>query len=192
MEKVETFFKNITTDDNDYHRLVNQIKDLFFGSKSIYFLHGSGNNGKSVLLQLVRNVIEQNIGEHSYVNVPQDLIIQGHSNYFGNYMSHVANAKYLNVNELDDYQNISIGTLKELTGGDSIFHNGRVLNSQPKKIIITSNINPEYYLENHNNEAGFLHRLSVIPFNKAIDNPDHQFCDDILNNHIQGSVQPIV
>src|SRR5437660_5268613 len=61
MDKVEQFFRNISNSDDDYGRLVGQVKDILFGEKPIHILYGDGSNGKTSLVNVLTNILDDKI-----------------------------------------------------------------------------------------------------------------------------------
>lgn len=169
MDKIQLFFKNISTDENDFRRLVTQIKELVLGNDGgVYFFYGNGNNGKS----MVMNLVKEALNDDSFRRISFSSITEGSD--ISDIISVLDDQNYrcLEVVETDEIdKRIDIKIIQNLTSG-----------SYPRKIIFMTNMNPSNYIGEIADTA-FSNKVKIIQFKKVIDNPNNDFCMEIINNY---------
>ena len=178
MNEIEQFFRNMSVDDSDYQRLIEQLKEVLFGQKSIHVFYGTGKNGKTSIIKLFSNILENKV-----VALPSNAI---HSSNIDNiYIPYIKNKEYLVIRDLNDLM-VNSTALNLLTNGFSTQYRKPYTNNwnqvqiTPKQIIIETNLNPNGSPLTNNNQIA--EKANIIVFNKIIQNSDFNLVDDIVNN----------
>lgn len=127
-----------------------------------FFLHGSGSNGKSTVLNVVREII----GGYGLQTQPEVLMARKGVNPSGPTpeLARLAGPRFVVANETEDGQRFAESLVKQLTGGDAI--TARVLHGEPFDFI------PQFKLwlaGNHKpiirgDDYGIWRRIILLPF----------------------------
>lgn len=197
--RFKRFLNQILNNDID---LINYIQKMFgyFLSGSIreqklFVFWGDGNNGKSLLLEIFRDIVGD------YISNAQMETFQATNKSSSNASSDLArlsNARVVTVNETNEGIRLNEGLVKQLTGGDPI--TARFLfcpefEFVPKfKIVMVTNHKPIIT----GTDNGIWRRIVLIPFSVTIPEQDIDKdlkekllleADAILNWFIEGALK---
>lgn len=165
--KFVKFLEDITKGDGELKRLLKQIVGYTLSSrnnmKKLFLLYGKGDTGKSIMLDLITNLI----GEENVCNV--ELSYLDDKKYLAELFG-----KMLNVcQELPDSGIKDTGTIKALVNDtDKVIC--RPLYKQPFsfynkcKIICATNNLPSLDNKSYIDNSAFFNRIVVIPFENVI------------------------
>jgi putative DNA primase/helicase len=138
----------------------------------LFFLYGTGANGKSVFINTVAAIL----GDYA-ATAPVELFLTTRNEQHPTALAHLQGARFVVATETDSGENWSEAKIKRLTGGDKIaarFMRGDFFEFTPNfKIMIAGNHVPNL---SHVDEA-FRRRLHLVPFTVTIP-PDER--DDRL------------
>ena len=190
MNKIKTYFKNLSTDEDDYQRLLHDIQEMLSNKdKSLIFLTGEGNSGKSYLTKLLSKYLDETY------QIPENYLYKHCSKIqrqIDHEMEDIAKSKFLLFdNELQNIDKISFSKMKEITGNDEFYarkkysKQPKIVASQVKKLIFVANKSMNPYFEGHG-DPGMWRRIKLIPFKSTFynDDPDDELIEDICQNHI--------
>ncbi len=157
-EEIDDFFAKLFPDEVQRNYMWRLLASCLKGKndeEKLYNWHGSGGNGKSILVELMRITF----GDYAGCLSPTVLTSrEGHE------FNTIRNKRFIFMSERDDNEPLNHALIKQLTGQDYImFHD---LNQNPVNMKITGKI---MYLCNTLNrinscDMGTWRRLSVIPF----------------------------
>lgn len=197
--RFKQFLNQILNNDVD---LINYIQKMFgyFLSGSIreqkmFVFWGDGNNGKSLLLEIFRDIVGDYIS-----NAQMETFQSGNksSSNASSDLARLSNARVVTVNETNEGIRLNEGLVKQLTGGDPI--TARFLfcpefEFTPKfKIVMVTNHKPIIT----GTDNGIWRRIVLIPFSVTIPNKDIDKdlkekllleADAILNWFIEGTLK---
>ena len=129
------------------------------GAQCLFFLHGSGANGKSVFLETVKYLL----GEYG-LSTPMDTFTVHQRSSIPNDVARMAGARFVAVSETADGQRLNEPLVKDLTGGDTIaarFLHKEFFDFRPQfKLWIRGNHKPQI----RGSDEGIWRRLHLIPF----------------------------
>ncbi|MEG3029480.1 MAG: phage/plasmid primase, P4 family [Oscillospiraceae bacterium] len=161
----------------------------------MFFLYGSGANGKSTFLEVVRDIL----GDYAMNTQAETLMMRERSS--GGARSDIARlkgARLVTTSETEEGAALNEGLVKQLTGGDSItarFLYGKDFEFRPEfKIIMATNHKPKI----KGTDNGIWRRVRLVPFEVSIpaDKQDRnlstklkQELSGILNWAIEGTVK---
>lgn len=154
--------------------LCNSVIDLLgycltgdVGEQKIFLIHGPGQNGKSVLLELIRNML----GDYGQVMDFETLLQTDKSGARAD-IARMVGARFISASEANPGVKWDEAAVKQLTGGDRL--NARHLFKDPfefdptHKIICAVNHLPEIT----GNDYSIWRRTIVIPFEVTIPNSE--------------------
>ena len=144
--------------------------------EQIFFIfHGAGANGKSVLVNLLSNILGNQIGE-----LAQDALLEKRS--LNQTLIQVMDARIAVVNETNDEDKLNSGLVKAISGGDTIKVRGMYqahisMKAKFKLLFITNKIPLIDW-----SDAAMLRRVRIIPFNRifAPEEQDKTLLDKLL------------
>lgn len=179
MDKVERLFKDRSESSTDCDRLVKQVKDILVGDKLVHILFGHGNNGKTALLCIFKNIFKDKA-----FHLPFESLCS--SELDNSYIPYIIDSEYIIIIG-NEHDSINPDIIKKLSTGfvcqyrKPYTNNWSQVSIKPKKIIIETITNPVDSVFTKNNELQSI--TNIINFNKVIENQDWQFFDDVSNNH---------
>jgi putative DNA primase/helicase len=138
---------------------------------AIFF--GFGQNGKSVLLEIIKYVLSQ-----FATTTPADTLLQRRSDQT-NDIAALEGVRFVSAIETDEGQALAEGRVKSLTGGDEIvcrklFEEFRTFT--PKfKLSLATNAKPRVL----GTDNGIWRRLLLIPCRAEVTNPDRQLFEKL-------------
>jgi P4 family phage/plasmid primase-like protien len=144
---------------------------------TIFFLYGSGANGKSTLLEIMKIFY----GDY-FRKANSNLFTKKRNNSIDNDIARLHNARFVALSETEKGQIINESFLKELTGGDTI--TSRMLYREFEEFDPTSKF---WIAGNHKpiirgNDEGVRRRIIIIPFAKHFPNEQQESREKLLNS----------
>ncbi|MCW3059910.1 MAG: primase, partial [Capsulimonas sp.] len=135
------------------------------GAQCLFFLHGSGANGKSTLISTLLALL----GEYGMQAAPDMLIAKDRSGGGpNNEIAGLIGMRLVATTEVDDGKRVAEGLVKQLTGGDRIrarFLHQEYFEFTPAfKIWFAANHKPQIRGADH----GVWRRIKMIPFTETI------------------------
>lgn len=193
------FLNEIFNSDVD---LINYVQKMFgyFLSGSIreqklFIFWGNGNNGKSLLLDIFREIMGDYI---SNAQMETFQVSKRNSSNASSDLARLSSARMVTVNETNEGIRLNEGLVKQLTGGDSItarFLYATEFEFVPKfKIVMVTNHKPIIV----GTDNGIWRRIVIIPFSVIIPDSDIDIdlkdklmleADAILNWFIEGALK---
>ncbi len=174
--EVQDFFVKIFPDKSLREYFLDTIASIFEGGnsqKKIYFWTGVGDNGKSVMQNMIMKLFGEEYGGYAK-KLPTSLFTgkRTQSSSAAPELARIGNGeRWLMAQEPDKTEVFNIGVCKELSGNDTFYARG--LYSEGKeiqpmfKIAIVCNDPPVV----PDNDKAFWNRIRLIPF-------ESKFCDD--------------
>lgn len=97
--------------------------------RQAYFLWGFGNNGKSTLLTILREVLGQ-----LFISIPTSALTGQDSNHYA--LANIAHARFYHVLELKDKDKLEAETIKMLTTGEKTKITVRQIYQAPREVLV--------------------------------------------------------
>ena len=136
-------------------------QDHLYLTEDFLVHHNCGGNGKSKIIELFELAFGDYCGKLSVTNVTQK---RPASNACTHELLKNKGKRFVTLQEPDDDEQIHVGAMKELTGGDKIQTRGlfkEPIEFKPQwKIVMTSNVLPEV----SSNERGTWRRIRVTEY----------------------------
>jgi P4 family phage/plasmid primase-like protien len=124
------------------------------------FLHGEGENGKSVFSEVLHTVL----ADYAVAGDPSMLMATGHVKDIANDIAQLRGARLCIMNETSEGQKFNEQKLKNMTGGDTLrgeFKYKEAFNFQPThKLVLRGNHKPEI----SGRDKGIWRRVQLVPF----------------------------
>ncbi len=146
----------------------------------LFFLHGTGANGKSTLV----NAIKEILGDHAQGCAADTLMVK-QAGTATNDIAKLRGSRVVISPETEEGRRMAETTVKQLTGGDTI--SARFLFGEYFEFIPTFKI---WIIGNHKpvirgNDYGIWRRIMLIPFNQIIpeDERDHRLPEKLRGEH---------
>lgn len=131
-----------------------------------FFLYGSGNNGKSTFLDVIRDIC----GDYAINIQPETLMIKPNSSGANSDIARLRGARFVTSTEPNEGVRLNEGLLKQLTGGDVVTARklyGNEFEFLPEfKLWIATNHKPII----RGTDKGIWRRIHLIPF--TVDIPE--------------------
>jgi putative DNA primase/helicase len=129
----------------------------------LFFLYGTGSNGKSVFL----NTIKGMLGSYAMQIEAKSLMVKN-SDSVNNDIARIKGARFVAANEGEDNQRLAEGFIKTLTGSDPV--TARFLHAEYFTFVPTCKI---FFSSNHKPrikgiDEGIWRRIRMIPFHVTI------------------------
>ena len=171
-EGLDDFIKKVLPNDDVRDYTLRFLSSCLSGEvreEKFYFWTGSGSNGKSKITEL----IDHTLGEYSK---PMDVSFlttkRGSSSSASPELERVRYARFVSMSEPERDDQIYVGKLKQITGGDKMTSRGLFKDTtefKPQfKIILMCNDLPKLA----GNDGGVHRRIEVVDFiSKFIENP---------------------
>lgn len=136
---------------------------------ALVFFHGTGGNGKSVLLNLWLWIM----GEYG-TSAPMSLFTEQKNESHPTELAGLRGARLVVANETEEGRRWAESRIKSMTGGDPItarFMRGDFFTYTPQfKVIIAGNHRPRF----RNPDEAIRRRLHLVPFLQQFPNPDRE------------------
>ena len=144
-------------------RLAGYCLTGFATEQEVYFLYGSGANGKSVFV----NALMDAMGDYA-ATAPSEVLMMTHNPQHSTSIAALRGARLVAVSEVEDGSRWAESKLKELTGGTPIkarFMRQDEFTFMPQlKLVISGNHKPRL----RNVDESMKRRLRLVPFTKCI------------------------
>jgi len=150
----------------------------------LFILYGTGRNGKSTLLDVVRGLL----GDYA-MRVPTETLMARRGESIPNDIARLKGARFVFANETDDGRRLSEALIKDITGGDTIsarFMRGEWFDFKPEfKVWLATNHRPTI----RGTDNAIWDRIRLIPFDQRI--PDAEQ-DHELGNRLRDELPGIL
>jgi putative DNA primase/helicase len=150
----------------------------------LFFLHGTGSNGKSTLIETARSLL----GEYAQ-RTPTDTLLAKRENAIPNDVARLRGARFVSAVETEEGKRLAEALVKDLTGGDTIaarFMRGEWFDFKPSfKIWLGTNHKPVI----RGTDNAIWNRIRLIPFTVTI--PENEQ-DPQLANKLQAELPGIL
>jgi putative DNA primase/helicase len=165
----KSFLARVLDHDEDLIRYIQKAAGYTLtgdtSEKCFFFLHGSGNNGKSIFIETLTRVL----GPYAKQLDVESLMLQKNNPQGpSNDLAALKGARMVVSSETEDGRQLSESKIKRLTGGDTItcrFLNKEFFSYMPEfKIWIAGNHRPEI----KGTDEGIWSRVHLIPFEVCI------------------------
>jgi len=198
---IESFFQDIMLDDNDMVRYL----QTFLGysmtghireQKFVVFWGELGSNGKSVLIELLRTVLEE---KKYYATLSGDSLLKNRRSSPGSATPHLMplfGARIAIVDESDKAVKLNEGMIKRITGNKTctvrpLYKSEFTFEMMAQPILVT-NFRPDI-----SNDTALHRRLILIPFDAVFkdkeeydaDNPKHRIKDKRKQEKLENNIQ---
>lgn len=186
-EKFKNFISSIMCDDKENIEYLQKILGYCISgetkSQAFFIFWGNGSNGKSLLLKLLKRVLNK-----AYKTANKKIFISN-SKDNGAELCDIKNARLLTFSESKKHESLNDDVIKMITGNDEI--TARALYKDPisftliSKIILCTNHKPSF----DGTDKAMIRRIQYLPFNaRFIDKPknnneyliDRDLEDDLL------------
>lgn len=165
--KFVTFIDQVTGGDNDLARYLQRVVGYSLTGRTteqcLFFLYGSGANGKSTFLNLVKELLGADFAQQT----PSETLMAKRSPAT-NDLARLAGIRVVVANEVEDGSLLAEALVKQMTGGEAIsarFHYQEYFEFTPKfKLFIAGNHKPVI----RGRDEGIWRRIRLIPFEVAI------------------------
>lgn len=144
--------------------------------QSFYFLHGNGRNGKTTLVEIIKNLLGTYAGCLDKSFLKNYSSRRNKSNFF-----HLMSKRFMSINEFEGNDNLNESAIKQLTGGDTI-------SFEFNKEVHECKLNAKFFCLTNNlpkcTDGGLsmARRIKVIPFNNEFStNADLTLQDKLAN-----------
>lgn len=138
----------------------------------MFILHGTGRNGKSTLLEVVRALL----GDYA-MRTPTSTLMTKRGEGIPNDIARLKGARFVSASESEDGRRLAESLIKDLTGGDTIsarFLRAEFFDFRPEfKVFLATNHKPGI----RGTDDGIWDRVRLIPF-------DVRILDDQLDPHL--------
>lgn len=129
----------------------------------MFILHGSGANGKSTFLEVIRALLDDYA-----MRIPTETLLARRDNSIPNDIARLKGTRFVLASETDEGKRLSEALVKELTGGDVItarFMRGEWFDFKPEfKLWLATNHRPEI----RGTDKAIWDRLCLVPFDVSI------------------------
>jgi putative DNA primase/helicase len=183
----EQFIRDITLGDGELalylQRMVGYCLTASVREQCIFFLYGTGSNGKSTFV----DVISEIMGEYAMACQPETVMMRDRSTSARGDIARLRSARLVTTYEPNDGARLDEGIVKQLTGGDKVtarFLYGKDFEFRPEfKILMVTNCKPVI----RGTDQGIWRRVKLIPFNLQVsDEKKDKFLLDKLRREYSG------
>jgi len=163
----EAFLREVMDGDEEMIRYLQKAVGYSLtgdtGEQVLFFLYGTGANGKSVFL----NVIQELLGDYAQ-QAPTTLLMAKQNEGISNDVARLKGARFVATIETDEGKRMAESLVKQLTGGDKVtarFLRQEFFEFKPEaKIFLASNHKPII----HGSDYGIWRRIHLVPFTVTI------------------------
>ena len=178
-DKFKNFISSIMCDDEENIKYLQKILGYCISgeskSQAFFVWWGNGSNGKSLLLKLLKRVLNK-----AYKTANKKIFISN-SKDNGAELCDIKNARLLTFSETKKNDALNDDVIKMITGNDEI--TARALYKDPisftliSKIILCTNHKPSF----DGTDAAMIRRIQYIPFNaRFVDEPEENNKNEYL------------
>jgi len=151
-------------------RAVGYSLTAFTQERALFFLHGTGRNGKTTFLETLQFLL----GDYAEAAEFSSFLLQKHDNNIRNDIAKLKGARFVSSIETKEGARFDVSTVKQLTGGDTItarFLYGEFFNFRPVfKLWLAANHKPDI----RDTTDSTWDRVKLVPFLVRFDRPDLQ------------------
>lgn len=151
-------------------RAVGYSLTAFTQERALFFLHGTGRNGKTTFLETLQAIL----GDYAEAAEFSSFLVLKHDNNIRNDIAKLKGARFVASIETKEGSRFDVSTVKQLTGGDTItarFLYGEFFNFRPVfKLWLAANHKPAIY----DTTDSTWDRVKLIPFLVRFNRPDLQ------------------
>jgi len=176
--EINTFMEQLFPDPSLCEYMWSHLASVFIGTnmnQTFNIYKGSGSNGKSILTDLMTQIL----GEYKGM-VPLSLITEKRGNIGGtsSEVMQLKGIRYAVMQEPSKDMRINEGVMKEIVGGDplqgrALYHESETFDPQFKLVVCTNVL-----FDIHSNDDGTWRRIRVVPFmSKFVDKEDFDKTD---------------
>lgn len=164
----EKFLDTIMAGDQELIRYLQRIIGYSLtgdvSGKALFFFHGTGDNGKTTLLEAIRHVLGDYAGQ-----IPiETLMMKRFDGGIPNDLARLKGLRFVTSSETEEGQSLAEAKIKQLTGGGTI--QARFLYKEffefppTHKIVMDANHKPNI----RGTDNAIWNRVKLIPFNVSI------------------------
>lgn len=181
------FLDEVFAGDDDLVKYIQQAVGYSLSGRTteqcLFFLHGSGANGKSTFLNVIRHLL----GEYAVTAPPTVLMSSGKQDNAA--IASMHGARLSVASEVGEESRFDEVTVKQLTGGDSVSCRHLYANyftyTPQFKLWIGGNHKPQI----HGTDYAIWRRIKLIPFNVTFAKGD---CDPKLEQKLKLEIEGIL
>lgn len=155
---------------NFLQRAVGYSLTAFTQERALFFLHGTGRNGKTTFLETLQAIL----GDYAEAAEFSSFLVLKHDNNIRNDIAKLKGARFVSSIETKEGSRFDVSTVKQLTGGDTItarFLYGEFFNFRPVfKLWLAANHKPAI----RDTTDSTWDRVKLIPFLVRFNRPDLQ------------------
>ncbi len=163
------FLETVTNNDPEFVAYLTRIVGYSLtgstGEQCLFFLHGSGANGKTTFLNIVKDLLGP---DYCKQTPPETLMVQKHGRSGSNDLARLKGVRVTISNEVEEGSRLSESLIKQMTGSDAIsarFLYAEFFDFIPQfKIWIAGNHQPVI----RGSDDGIWRRLHLLPFTVTI------------------------
>ena len=167
-EKWINFLNNIFNNDNELIRYIQKALGYSLSGDTseqcAFFLYGTGRNGKSTFLEVVRKIM----GDYATNIQPESIMMKSSTNTANSDIARLKGARFVTSVEPNEGMRLNEGLIKQLTGDDMITARklyGDEFEFRPEfKLWMATNHKPTI----RGTDLGIWRRIHIIPFNVTI------------------------
>ncbi len=168
----EQFLRDITREDPELilylQRMVGYCLTASVREQCVFFLWGTGSNGKSTFVDVVSEIM----GEYAMACQPETVMMRDRNTSARADIARLRSARLVTTFEPNDGARLDEGMVKQLTGGDKVtarFLYGKEFEFRPEfKILMATNYKPVI----KGTDQGIWRRVRLIPFSLQL--PDEK------------------
>lgn len=162
------FLSSVMADDPGLTEYMQRILGYCLTGKTdeqcLFFLYGSGSNGKSTLLNVIKDVLGE---DYCKKTESESLMVQHHGRSSTNDLARLQGSRVVLSNEVEEGARLSESLIKQMTGGDPIsarFLYAEFFEFVPVfKLLIAGNHRPVI----RGDDTGIWRRLHLVPFTRT-------------------------
>ena len=167
-EKWLSFLDQIFNNDNELIRYIQKALGYSLSGDTseqcAFFLYGTGRNGKSTFLEVVRKIM----GDYATNIQPESIMVKASTNTANSDIARLKGARFVTSVELNEGMRLNEGLIKQLTGDDMITARklyGDEFEFRPEfKLWMATNHKPTI----RGTDLGIWRRIHIIPFSVTI------------------------
>lgn len=161
--KFKEFLRDVFPDSDTRKTATYVLSTMLSGSgkwRKFHLWNGSGRNGKSTLMELMKHVI----GDRAITYKPETLLSQTHTQSLTPELEVFRGALVAFSSETEEAKRVSQGKVKTLAGNDTIVANPKykgIIEFKPTyQLVLATNYLPTFSAH----DSAFIDRLLVLPF----------------------------
>lgn len=176
----EQYFSSLFPDENTKQCVLNILKTSLTGNpiRNIFVWIGTGCNGKSLLLKVLRKMLSENFCGI----VSKNVIIQpSNASNITSELEDLSKYRFAQVSEISDADKVYQTRIKEFTGDGVIKYRGLWKKDTTLEVVSTVHIATNEMLAFDCRDRAMLTRIIPVPF-KAVFVPNSEYEVGVMNN----------